>query len=73
MLHPLKEKNTSKTSYPVAMEYLDNTLEILDLNNEVTLVADIEFVNCLGIFVSTSRWIKFTILEYIPKRIKGKW
>ena len=54
------------------MEYLDNTLEILDLNNEVTLVADIEFVNCLGIFVSTSRWIKFTILEYIPKRIKGK-
>ena len=45
---------------------------ILYLNKKVTLAVDVMFVNRLALFVSTSRRIKFTILEYIPKRTKGR-
>ena len=44
---------------------------ILHLNKKVTLAADVMFVDGLELFVSTSRRIKFTTLEYIPNCTKG--
>ena len=54
-------------------DYVEITQRILDLNKEVTLAADMLFVNRIGLFIRTSRQIKFTTLEYLPIRTKGKY
>ena len=66
----LKGKTTRNSSDPVVMEYVEIPKSILELNKIVTLETDIMFVNGLGFFVSTSRRIKFSTLEYIPKLTK---
>ena len=68
----LKRKTTRRSSEPVVTEYVEIPQHILDLSKTVTLEADVIFVNILGFFTSTSRKIKFTTLEYIPRRTKGK-
>jgi hypothetical protein len=43
---------------------------IIDLNKDVTLAADVIFVCGLGFMVSTSRKLKFTTIEHVPRRTK---
>ena len=68
----LKVNTTGKSSDPVVTEYVEVPQVILDLNKKVTMASDVMFVNGLAFFVSTSRQIKFTTLDYIPKRTKGR-
>ena len=49
-------------------DYVEIPQCILDLNKS----EDVMFVNMLGLFVSISRQIKFTTLEYMHSRTKGK-
>ena len=51
----LKGKNTSKYSEPVVTDYVEILQHIMDLNKEVTLSADVMFVNGIGLFVRTPR------------------
>ena len=51
----LKGKTTSNSSDPVVTGYVEIPQQILDLNKEATLAADVMFVNGIGLFVSTSR------------------
>ena len=67
----LKFKTTRNSPDPVVTEYVEVPQMILYLNRKVTLTADVMFVNGLDFFVRTSRRIKITTLEYIPKRTKG--
>ena len=67
----LKGNITRKTSDPVVTEYVEITQTTLYLNKKVTLTADVMFVNGIALFVSMPRGIKFTTLEYTPKRTKG--
>ena len=67
----LKGKATRKTSNPVVTEYVEILQEILDMNKKVTLEVYVMFVNGLSFFVISSGIIKFTTLEYIPKRTNG--
>ena len=66
----LKGKITRKSSDPVVIEYVEFPQVIMDLNKKVTLEADFMFVKGLAFFVRTLRRIKFTTLDYIPKRTK---
>jgi hypothetical protein len=43
---------------------------IIDLNKDMTLAADVMFVCGLGFMVSTSRKLKFTTIEHVPRRTK---
>ena len=67
-----KGETTRKSSDPVITDYVETPHLILDLNKAVTLEADMLFVNGAGLFVRAHRRIKFTTLEYIPSRTKGK-
>ena len=53
-------------------DYVEIPQHILDINKEVTLAADLIFLNGTGFFFGTSRRIKFTTLEYLPCHTKGK-
>ena len=68
----LKCKTTRITSNRVVTEYVKIPEAILYLNKTLTLVADVMFVDGLTFFISTLRKIKFTVLEYIPKKTKGR-
>ena len=71
-IEALKGKTTSKYSEPVVTDYVEIPQHILDINKEVTLAADLIFLNGTGFFFGTSRRIKFTTLEYLPSHTKGK-
>jgi hypothetical protein len=45
--------------------------DIEALNKDVTLTADVIFVDGPGLLVASSRNIKFTTNEYVPKRSKA--
>jgi hypothetical protein len=64
----LKGKTTRTTPKPVLIDYVKIPKEIIDINKEVTLAADVMFVDGLPFLVSTSRKIKFTTTEYVPRR-----
>jgi hypothetical protein len=55
---------------PVLTDYVEIPQTIIDLNKDVTLAADVMFVCGLGFMVSTSRKLKFTIIEHVPRRTK---
>uniref|UniRef100_A0A7S4MQV7 Uncharacterized protein n=1 Tax=Odontella aurita TaxID=265563 RepID=A0A7S4MQV7_9STRA len=62
----LKGKTVRKSLNPFVTKYVEIPKAILELNKSVTLTEDVMFVNGLIFFVSTSRRIKFTTIEYIP-------
>jgi hypothetical protein len=53
---------------PVVTDYVQIPREIVSLNNNVTLLINIMFVNSLPFMVSVSRKIKFTTLEFLHGR-----
>jgi hypothetical protein len=67
----LKGKTIRNTQEPVLKEYVKIPKDILDLNKDVTLTADVMFVDGLGFLTTTSRKIKFTTSEYVQKQIKA--
>jgi hypothetical protein len=59
----MKGKTVRATQDPVLMEYVEIPKDIVALNRDVTLTADVMFVDGLGFLVTTSRNIKFTMNE----------
>jgi hypothetical protein len=66
----LKGKTVRNTPSPVLTDYVKIPQAIIDLNKDVTLAADVMFVCGLGFMVSTSRKLKFTTIEHVPRRTK---
>jgi hypothetical protein len=59
----MKGKTVRTTQDPVLTEYVDIPKDTVALNKEVTLTADVMFVDGLGFLVTSSRNIKFTTSE----------
>jgi hypothetical protein len=66
----MKGKTVRATQDPVLAEYVEIPKDIVALNRDVTLTADVFLVDGLGFLVTASRNIKFTTNEYVPKRSK---
>jgi hypothetical protein len=62
-------KNCSVTSSDIdnahKLDYVEIPKAILDLNKDVTMAADVMFVNRLPFVTTISRKIKFTTIEYV--------
>eukprot|EP00957_Ditylum_brightwellii_P184480 14051030-Ditylum_brightwellii.AAC.1 len=56
----LKGKTTRKTPEPVTNNYINVPQELIDLHQDVTIAADIMYVNKVPFLTSVSRKIKFT-------------
>jgi dimeric dUTPase (all-alpha-NTP-PPase superfamily) len=56
------------TQDPVMADYVEIPKDILDLNKDVTMAADVMFVNGLLFVTTISRKIKFTTIEYVTNR-----
>ena len=74
----LKGKTTRTKSKPVVTDYVDIPIAVLDSNKDITLSADILFVNQIPFYATISRHIKFNTVEAIPSRklphiIKSTW
>jgi hypothetical protein len=67
----IKGKTVRVTQEPVLTSYVKLPQEILDLNKEITITADVMFVDGLGFMVTNSRGVKFTTSEYGPTRSKA--
>jgi hypothetical protein len=67
----LKGKTVRATQYPVLTEYVQIPKEIVELNKDVTLTADVMFMGGLGFMILSSRGIKFATTEYVAKRSKA--
>jgi hypothetical protein len=52
----------------VVVDYVAIPQEILDLNKELTVAADLMFVNGLPFVTSISRNVKFTTIEYVTSK-----
>ena len=63
----LKGKTVRRRPEPVVSEYVHVPREILALNNEVEVAADVLFVNGYPFLLSVSRKIKFMTVEYLPR------
>jgi hypothetical protein len=61
-------KTVRKTQDPVVAYYVAIPQEILDLNKELTVAADLMFVNGLPFVTSISRNVKFTTIEYVTSK-----
>jgi hypothetical protein len=59
----LRGKTVCNTHDPVMADYVEIPRAILDLNKDVTIAADIMFVNGLPFVTTISRKIKFTTIE----------
>jgi hypothetical protein len=66
----LKGKTVRNKPAPVLTDYVEISQTIIDLNKDVTLAGDVMFVCGLGFMVSTSRKLKFTTIEHVPRRTK---
>jgi hypothetical protein len=64
----LRGKTFRTTPDPVMADYVETPKEILDLNKDLTVAADIMFVNGMPFVTSISRKVKFTTIEYITTR-----
>jgi hypothetical protein len=64
-----KRKN-SPGQPPVRTEYVKIPKEIVDLNKDITITADMMFVGGLGFMITAARKIKFTTLKYVARRSK---
>jgi hypothetical protein len=67
----VKGKTVWATQEPVITEYVEVPKEIVDLNKDVTITADVRFVDGIGFMITSSRKIKFTTTEYVAKRTKA--
>jgi hypothetical protein len=66
----LKGKTTRNTPEPILTDYVKIPKAIIDLNQDVTLAADIMFVDSIPFLISVSCKIKFTTSEYVPRHTK---
>jgi hypothetical protein len=64
----LKGKTTRTTPKPVLIDHVKIPNQSIDINKEVTLAADVMFVDGLPFLSSTSHNMKFTTTEYVPRR-----
>jgi hypothetical protein len=64
----LRGKNVRNTQDPGMADYVDIPKDILDLHKDVTMAADVMFVNGLPFVTTIYRKIKFTTIEYVTKR-----
>jgi hypothetical protein len=64
----LRGKTFRTTPDPVMADYVEIPKEILVLNKDLTVAADIMFVNGLPFVTSISRKLKFTTIEYVTSR-----
>jgi hypothetical protein len=64
----LKGKTTRTKPLPVATDFVKIPKEILDLHRDVSLTADIFFVNKIPFFLTLSRNICFTAVNHLPNR-----
>jgi hypothetical protein len=67
----MKGKTVRSTQDPVLTEYVEIPKDMVALNKDVTLTADVMFVDGLGFLVTASRSIKSTTKDYVPKRSKA--
>jgi hypothetical protein len=67
----IKGKTVRITQEPVLTSHVKIPQDILDLNKEITITADVMFVDGLGFMVTNSRGVKFTTSEYVPTRSKA--
>jgi hypothetical protein len=66
----LKGNTVRNTPAPVLTDYVNIPQAIIDLNNDVTLAADVMVVCGLGFLVSASLKLKLTTIEHVPCRTK---
>jgi hypothetical protein len=66
----LKGKTTRNTPDPVLTDYIKIPRAIIDLNQDVTLAADVMLVDDIPFLICVSRNVKFTTSEYVPRRTK---
>jgi hypothetical protein len=66
----LKGKMTRNTPEPVLTDYIKIPRAIIDINKNVTLAADVMFVDSIPFLISVSRNVKFTTSEYVPRHTK---
>jgi hypothetical protein len=64
----LRGKTVIATPDPVMADYVEIPKEILDLNKDLTVAADVMFLNGLPLVTSISRKVKFTTIEYVTTR-----
>ena len=64
----LKVKTTRTKSKPVVTDCVDVPTAVIDSNKDITLSADIIFVNRIPFYSTISRHIKFTTVEAIPSQ-----
>ena len=67
----LKLKMLRQKPKPVVSNYIKIPKDILQLHNTVLVAAEIMFVNGMELLVSISRHVKFTMVEYLGKRVTG--
>eukprot|EP00957_Ditylum_brightwellii_P025330 1916487-Ditylum_brightwellii.AAC.1 len=67
-LGALKGKTVRKTPEPVVTDYIEVPRDLIDLHKEVTVVADILYINKILFLTSVSRNIKFTTAQQINNR-----
>ena len=70
-IYALKGKTTQKLPYPIEINYVEVPRELLRLHKDVTLSADIFFVQGQPFFVTLSRKIKFYTLECLSNMKKS--
>jgi hypothetical protein len=63
-------KTVRQQPAPVLTDYVEIPQPIIDLNKDVNLAADVMFVCGLCFMDSTSRTLKFTTIEHVPRRTK---
>jgi hypothetical protein len=61
----MKGKTVRATQYPVLTEYVEIPRNIVALNKDVTLTADVMFIDGHRFLVTASQNIKFTTSEYV--------
>jgi hypothetical protein len=64
----LKGKTTRSKPAPVVADFIKVPKEILDLHKEITLSADIFFVNQIPFFLTISHTIHFTTATHLSDR-----
>jgi hypothetical protein len=64
----LKGTTTRTKPLPVATDFVKLPKEVLDLHRDVSLTADIFFVNKIPFFLTLSRNVCFTAVNHLPNR-----
>ena len=54
--------------WPIVTDYIEVPPELRELNKNVTISADVMFVNGLGFLLTMSRGIRFITQQFMPTR-----